>query len=229
MSFRIITENTPFLTPKESAILQGLQRRAGPSSFKVTKMYYKFAGKTFDEAYKNMKIAAAKVIKDRTVNGEQPIGLTIWSITQSGYKKVRFGGSKAQPLAYPIGLTVQAKIEVILPQWTEVEAAAEDKDKWKKLFDGLNKHEQVHVCIALAAFNKIKQEYLGISGAGRTPQAANTDLNNKVPKRLKDIVTETEVKQTKYDTDTDNGLKETEQAEYNKQITRECDKQYPKQ
>lgn len=125
---------------------------------------------------------------------------------------------------------MQGKIEVILPQWTEVEtASADDKDKWKKLFDDLNKHEQVHVCIALVAFNKVKQKYLGISGAGRTTQAANIDLNIKVPKILTDITDASTVKQDKYDKDTDNGIKETEQTEYNKQITTECDKQYPKQ
>ncbi len=160
MSFKIITENTAFLTPLESAALQQLKRQGGTSNFKVTKTYYKFAGKTFDEAFKNMKIAAAKVIKDKTASGEQPIGLTIWLIDRSAYNKIRFGGTKSRPLAYPIGLTVQGKIEVILPQWTEVEAAtAEDKDKWKKLFDGLNNHEQVHVCIALAAFNDMKQKF----------------------------------------------------------------------
>lgn len=92
----------------------------------------------------------------------------------------------------------------------------------------MNKHEQVHVCIALVAFNDIKQKYLGISGTGQTTGAANTDLNNKVPKILKDITDDAEVKQLKYDKETDNGLKETEQTEYNKQITTECDAKYPK-
>lgn len=230
MSFTIITDSTPFLTPLESAALQQLKRQGGSSSFKVTKSYYKFAGKTFDDAYKNMKIEAAKVIKIKTVSGGQPIGNTHWEITHSGYKKVRFGGSKSRPLAYPIGLTVQGKIEVTLPQWTELETASvEDKEKWKKLFDDLNKHEQVHVCIALVAFNEVKQKYLGISGTGQTTGAANIDLNDKVPKILDDITAETKVKQKKYDVDTDNGLKEKEQAEYSKQITTECDKQYPKQ
>lgn len=230
MTFKIITENTPFLTPLESAALQQLKRQGGTSNFKVSKTYYKFAGKIFDEAFKNMKVAAAKIIKDKTASGEQPIGLTIWSIDRSDYSKIRFGGTKSRPLAYPIGLTVQGKIEVILPQWTEVEAAkTEDKDKWKKLFDGLNKHEQVHVCIALAAFNDIKQKFLGISGSGKTTQAANLDLNNKVPTIFSDIIADTKMKQKKYDDDTDNGLKETEQTEYNKLITTECDAKYPKQ
>lgn len=86
MSFKIITEDTPFLTPNESAQLQQLKRQGGTSNFKVTKTYYKFAGKTFDDAYKNMKIAAAKVIIDKTVSGGQPIGLTIWKIAWSAYK-----------------------------------------------------------------------------------------------------------------------------------------------
>lgn len=231
MSFRIVTENTPFLTPLESAQLQQLKRQGGISNFKVTKSksYYRFAGKTFDDAYKNMKIAAAKVIKDKTVSGGQPIGYTDIRFTSSRYT-IRDGGSERLVLAYPLNLTVKVIGTITLPQWTEVEAAtAEDKERWKKLFDDLNKHEQVHVCFALTAFDKIKQEFLGINGKWKTRAQAEADLKAKIKKVFDDITDELKAKQKKYDKDTDNGIKEIEQAEYNKLITSDCDAKYPKQ
>ena len=130
MTFRIITEETPFLSLSELVTLKRLQQSVGPTGFKITKPYYKFAGKTFDDAYKNMKIEAAKVIKDKTVSGEQPLGLTYSAISYE-YSSVRYGGSKNSISAYPFGLNIQAATTVTLPQWVGLNAAtAEDKAKW---------------------------------------------------------------------------------------------------
>lgn len=131
-----------------------------------------------------MKIAAAKVIKSKTVSGEQPIGHTFPFLRYSDYN-YRYKSNKTNITAYPVLLAVTMTINVILPQWTEVGAATvEDKEKWKKLFDDLNKHEQVHVCIALTAFNQLKQEFLGINGNGKNQSLAEKDLDGKITKVL---------------------------------------------
>lgn len=107
-------------------------------------------------------------------------------------------------------------------------ATKEDKDKWQKLSDDLDTHEQVHFCIGLTTFDTLKLQSLGIHGEGKTKSEAEADLKAKIPKTFQAIVDDAQTKQKKYDDETDNGTKEAEQAEYIKQITSDCNGKYPK-
>lgn len=176
-----------------------------------------------------MKVAAAKVIKSKTVSGGQPIGHTDIHFAYSGYTIRDDGSNKSLVLAYPVNLIITATGTVTLPQWTgAVAATTEDKDKWQKLIDDLNTHEQVHVCIGLTTFDTLKLQSLNIHGEGKTNLKAEADLKAKIPKTFQAIVDDDQKKQTKYDDETDNGTQEAEQKEYNKQITSDCNSKYLK-
>ena len=95
-------------------------------------------------------------------------------------------------------------------------------------FTKLDKHEQVHVCISLAAFARIKQAFWGIAAAGRTQAIAAANLKIKTKKTYGEIIASLKTNQKQYDIDTDNGTKDVEQVEYYKQITTECNSLYPK-
>lgn len=113
-----------------------------------------------------------------------------------------------------------------MPQWRGI-GPPEDMQKWQEMVAALDKHEQGHICIALEGFNKIKQAILGINGTGQTQEKARTALESKITKMYKDISDESRQKQEKYDKDTNHGTKNTEQEQYNKQFTEECNKVYP--
>lgn len=63
MTYKLITENTPFLSFKEKIVLENLKFQIRQSTFETPKKeYYEVSGVTFDELYKSMKIEAAKAI-----------------------------------------------------------------------------------------------------------------------------------------------------------------------
>jgi predicted secreted Zn-dependent protease len=105
----------------------------------------------------------------------------------------------------------------------------EDRKIWDKMIEQLDKHEQGHFCFALETFEKIKQEFLSVSGVGKTQAAANSILNANILKLIDDEEAALKVRQTKYDDETNHGRINIEQEKYNKLISEKCNQIYPKE
>lgn len=227
MTFKLITENTSFLSGKQKFTLAHLERQTRPSIFETPKkVYYEISGATFDELYKSLLTEAAKAIPRKTATGKQVTGFTETFLARSGYK-FRYKKSGNFIIAYPVGLTIQATTTVTLPRFRGIIALPSDAERWLASLTTLDKHEQGHVCIALDAFNKIKQAFISVIGKGKTQLDAQKNLQSEVNKIYNGILNDNDLKQDKYDADTNHGTKLAEQDRYNKQFSYECNKIYP--
>ncbi|MGI8556474.1 MAG: DUF922 domain-containing protein [Pyrinomonadaceae bacterium] len=226
MTYKLITENTPFLSFKEKIVLENLKFQIRQSTFETPKKeYYEVSGVTFDELYKSMKIEAAKAIPQTTEEGDQAIGITntFFSFNLNTY---RYGQSNHTIIAYPVGLTIQARTIITLPRFRGI-VVPRDAERWYGMIKALDKHEQGHVCISLDTFNRIKQAFFSVTGLGKTKSEAQNNLNYNVNKIYDDNFADNKLKQAKYDLDTNHGSKPTEQEQYTKQFSDECNKIYP--
>ncbi|MCC6131972.1 MAG: DUF922 domain-containing protein [Acidobacteria bacterium] len=82
-----------------------------------------------------------------------------------------------------------------LPIWDDkASASAAAQKEWDRFIGKLDAHEEGHIAIALAAFEKLATDLIGVK---------ITELNTKVQKAQTDLT----AAQKKMDTDTDNGMK----------------------
>jgi len=225
MTFKIIAESLQNLTNSDRHFLQKIKQSAAPFNFTVEIEYYNFSGVTYEEARKNMHIEAEKAINEKTEDGGIAVGIVKFVPLLASYKTFRYVVNRQLTTAYPVGMTLQASAKVILPHYNGI-ASPEDIDKIQKMVNDITKHEQVHVCIAVAGFNQVKQAALGINGKGKSKLVAGNDLNANIQKTFDAINFETAAKQQAYDTETHHGTKAAEQEKYNKTITAECDSYY---
>lgn len=225
MTFIMISDQLQHLKRSDLSILQKLKQNAAPYNFAIEFEYYDFSGVSYKEAEKNMETKAMEVINIKTEKGDIAIGVVKILPLSASFKSFRYDTNRKVVTAYPVAMTIQYAVKVILPRFTGI-ALPKELEKIHKTVAAITKHEQGHVCIAVAAFNKMKQAALGFNGTGKTRVEAGNNLNAKIKKTLDSIIAESVANQAEYDNKTYHGSITIEQEKYNETITPECDAVY---
>lgn len=196
------------------------------SGFKVKKKYYSVQDGNYEEARKNVLVQAQTAVKVKTSDGSVAAGLTEMELLPRRYViTVRYSKSNRVVWSHPVNVPLRIEFTVTLPTWN---IPALTNPQWGEFIYNLERHEQLHVCMAVKAYKTMMQRVRATTGNGKTEAEAYAELVKKIQQVVNDFAVKLEQQQKQYDDETDSGRNEQRQRQYNTQIDDACEGYYRK-
>jgi hypothetical protein len=104
-------------------------------------------------------------------------------------------------------ITLKRSITVILPDWVNIPNDAAIRAAWQSAYDGLRKHEEGHVRIAME--NSLRLDNASVTGTGSSAIAAQQQASQQFNQILQSVRSTHVSSQQQYDAQTDHGRKQS--------------------